>query len=407
MTQPTTPSPALRVAGFACAALIVMASGAVLSPVRGEARDLRSQLSQERSQLQAERSRQARLSTTLSDYFSAQIGELSSQVATLRDREAKVQRRLAVKEAELQRAKAQLVKLRKRLHASLRVLRERLVAMYESAPPNALNVILSAHGFNQLSTRYEYLSTIEHQDTSIVATVRRLRNEAQATVNRIQAARDQLAAQRQELARPATRSRPGSADWPPPGVSKASVLSRRSGRTAKTCRATSMTFKGASPQRRRPPRSSSPRPRASAERPLYRLPHHWGRIPAGQAISPFPASAPIVWGRTDQGVDGTTTPGTPLLAMGSGTVTIGHDPAGFGTSYPIIHTSFGDFYYGHCVPTVSDGASVSIGQPIATAHTGTWGNSTTPGGFEIGAWPPGDMTAGSGIRSWLIGLPRR
>ncbi len=200
MTQPTTPSPPLRVAGFACAALIVTALAMLFSAVRGEARDLQSQLSQKRSQLQAERSRQARLSTTLSDY-SAQIGELSSQVATLRDREAKVQQQLAVKEAELQRAKAKLVKLRKRLHASLRVLRERLVAMYESAPPNALNVILSAHGFNQLSTRYEYLSTIEHQDTSIVATVRRLRNEAQDTVDRIQAARDQLAAQRQELAR--------------------------------------------------------------------------------------------------------------------------------------------------------------------------------------------------------------
>jgi hypothetical protein len=93
--------------------------------------------------------------------------------------------------------------------------------------------------------------------------------------------------------------------------------------------------------------------------------------------------------------------------MGSGSVTIGHDPAGFGDSYPILHTSFGDFYYGHCVPSVGDGAQVSIGQPIATAHTGTWGNSTTPGGFEIGTWPPGDMGAGAAIRDWLIGLPRR
>lgn len=132
-----------------------------------------------------------------------------------------------------------------------------------------------------------------------------------------------------------------------------------------------------------------------------------GPIPPGQAISPFPASVPVTWGRTDQGVDGTTTPGAPLLAMGSGTVTIGHDPAGFGDSYPIIHTSFGEFYYGHCVPTVADGTHVSIGQPMATAHTGTWGNSMTPGGFEIGAWPPGGMGAGAAIRSWLIGLPRR
>lgn len=405
MTQPTTPRPPLQVAGFACGALIVTALAMLFFAVRGEAGDLRSQLSQKRSQLQAERSQQARLSTTLSDY-SAQIGELSSQVATLRDREAKVQQQLAVKEAELQRAKARLVKLRKRLHASLRVLRERLVAMYESAPPNALNVILSAHGFNQLSTRYEYLSTIEHQDTSIVATVRRLRNEAQETVNRIQAARDQLAAQRQELARTRNTLQARVSGLAAARSRKASILSQ--------VRSNSQNLQGdindlqgriaAAAQAAQEQQSATS---SLGGAPSVPLASSLGPVPAGQAISPFPASAPIVWGRTDQGVDGTTTPGTPLLAMGSGTVTIGHDPAGFGTSYPIIHTSFGDFYYGHCVPTVSDGASVSIGQPIATAHTGTWGNSTTPGGFEIGAWPPGDMTAGSGIRSWLIGLPRR
>ena len=56
---------------------------------------------------------------------------------------------------------------------------------------------------------------------------------------------------------------------------------------------------------------------------------------------------------------------------------------------------------------VGDGASVNIGQPIASAHYGTWGNSTTPGGFEIGRYPPGDMLAGGAIRAWLIALPRR
>jgi len=131
-----------------------------------------------------------------------------------------------------------------------------------------------------------------------------------------------------------------------------------------------------------------------------------GAIPPGQAVSPFPASSPVTWGRTDQGVDGETTPGSPLLAMGSGTVTIQHDPAGFGTSYPVLSTSFGEFYYGHSVPVVADGAQVSVGDQIAIAHTGTWGNSTTPGGFEIGSWPPGSMVAGGAIRSWLIGLPR-
>ena len=280
------------------------------------------------------------------------------------------------------------------------------MASYESAPPNTLNVILSAHGFNQLSSRYEYLSAIEHQDTSIVATVRRLRDEARDTVNRIQAARDQLAAQRQELARTRNTLQARVSGLAAAQSRKASILSQvRSnsqnlqgdindlqGRIAAAAQAAQEQAVRVLEPRRSALCTACLITRAGACRP--------GDLPV-------PCFSPIIWGRTDQGVDGTTTPGTPLLAMGSGTVTIGHDPAGFGTSYPIIHTSFGDFYYGHCVPTVADGASVSIGQPIATAHTGTWGNSTTPGGFEIGAWPPGDMTAGSAIRSWLIGLPRR
>jgi peptidoglycan hydrolase CwlO-like protein len=369
------------------------------------ANDLQGQLSSKRSQLQAERSRQARLSTTLNDY-SAQIGQLSSQVAALRDRETRVRRQLAVKEAELRRAKTRLAKLRKRLHASMKTLRERLVATYESAPPNALDVILSARGFDQLSSRYEYLSAIEHQDASIVTTVRRLRNEARDTVNEIQAARDQLAAQRQVLAR--TRSTLQAR------VSGLAAARSRKANTLSEVRANSQSLQGdindlqgriaAAAQAAQEQQAESS---ALGGAPSVPTTSSLGPVPAGQAISPFPASAPIAWGRTDQGVDGTTTPGTPLLAMGTGTVTIGHDPAGFGTNYPILQTSFGSFYYGHCVPTVTDRAHVSIGQPIATAHTGTWGNSTTPGGFEIGAWPPGDMTAGGAIRSWLIGLPRR
>jgi peptidoglycan hydrolase CwlO-like protein len=403
MTEPNRRS-------FAHRRLALLARGVVatvviaLALVQGaSANDLQGQLSSKRSQLQAERSRQARLSTALRDY-SAQIGQLSSQVAALRDREARVQQQLAVKEAELQRAKARLVKLRKRLHASLRVLRERLVAMYESAPPDALNIILSAHGFNQLSSRYEYLSSIEHQDTSIVTTVRRLRNEAQDTVNRIQAARDQLAAQRAELARTRNTLQARVSGLAAARSRKASALAQiRS--NSQSLESDINDLQGRIVAAAQAQEQSAPSSLGGA--PSAPLSSSLGPVPAGQAISPFPASAPITWGRTDQGVDGTTTPGTPLLAMGTGTVTIGHDPAGFGTNYPIIHTSFGDFYYGHCVPTVADGASVSIGQPIATAHTGTWGNSTTPGGFEIGAWPPGDMTAGSAIRSWLIGLPRR
>jgi len=367
------------------------------------AQDLQSQLSAKRSQLAQDRSRQAALSTTLERY-SNQIQQLSAQVASLRAREARVQQRLAVKEAELRRAKARLVRLRTRLRAALKVLKQRLIATYESDQPDALTVILNSHGFNQLSSRYEYLSSIEHQDTTIVTTVRTLRNQTRDLVNRIQAARDRLAAERDALARTRNELQAREGALAAAHSRKQRLLSQvRSNGQRLQGEISDIEGRIAAAQAAQAQASASGLT-GPASPPLA---SSFGPVPAGQAISPFPASSPLTWGRTDQGVDGTTAPGSALLAMGSGTVTIGHDPSGFGASYPIIHTSFGDFYYGHCVPVVGDGASVSIGQPIATAHYGTWGNSTTPGGFEIGAWPPGDMTAGAAIRSWLIALPRR
>jgi peptidoglycan hydrolase CwlO-like protein len=383
--------------------------------------DLQGELSAKRDQLQADQAQQTALSSTL-EHYSSQINQLSGQVAALRDREATVQGQLDDKEAELRHAKARLARVRVHLQKSLKVLRQRLVSTYESNQPDVLNVILSSHGFNELNSRYAYLQSIEHQDVSIVASVRRLRNDVRDTVDRIHSARDRLAAKRAELARTETQLQArqsaltSARDQKQAALSQVQANSRQlqgeisdiQGRiaAAQAAAARRAAAQQAAEQAQAAPTGTTTSSALAAPTPAPASPP-LGPVPPGQAISPFPASSPITWGRTDQGIDGTTTPGSQLLAMGSGTVTMGHDPAGFGDSYPIIHTSFGDFYYGHCVPTVADGARVSIGQPIATAHTGTWGNSTTPGGFEIGAWPPGDMTAGAAIRSWLIGLPRR
>jgi peptidoglycan hydrolase CwlO-like protein len=372
----------------------------VCLPAAAAAQDLQSQLAEKRSELQNDRSRQAALSTTLERY-SSQIDQLAGELATLRDRAAQIQQQLAVKQAQLQRAKARLAKLRAHLHVAMKALKQRLVAIYESDEPDALTVILDAHGFDDVLTRFSYLRRGEAQDNSIVARVRTLRNETRDTVDRIQAARDRLAAKRDELARTENQVQAHQSELSAARDRKQRVLSasRANGKRLQS-EISHIQARIEAAQAPSPSASGAVGAAAPFATPL-------GPVPPGQAISPFPASAPLTWGRTDQGVDGTTAPGTPLLAMGSGTVTIGHDSGGFGASYPIIHTSFGDFYYGHCVPTVSDGARVSIGQPMATAHYGTWGNSTTPGGFEIGAWPPGGMTAGAAIRSWLIGLPRR
>lgn len=386
---------ALGVAGLLSVAVLVT------SPGLAHASDLSSRLSAKRHQLAEDRSRQADLSTSITRY-SRRIEGLSAEVSRLQALQARVQVQLDRKQAQLQRARARLQRARARLHKAMKILKGRLVASYESDQPSALTVILNSHGFNQLASRYEYLQALEHQDSELVGRVRSLRNEVRRTVDRIHAARDRLAAKRDELISTQNQLQARQRELSSSRDRKQSLLSREKANGVQLQKEISdIQGKIAAQQAAQAAVTSGGIPAGPA------LPTELGPIPPGQALSPFPASVSLVWGRTDQGVDGTTTPGAALLAMGSGTVTIGHDPAGFGDSYPILQTSFGSFYYGHCVPTVADGTSVRIGQPIATAHYGTWGNSTTPGGFEIGSYPPGDMAAGGAIRTWLIGLPRR
>jgi peptidoglycan hydrolase CwlO-like protein len=402
MPTPTIQSSQRRTTAICIAVLLAIAislSAAAAAP----AGDLQSQLSQKRHQLHRDRDRQAALGSAI-QRTANRIDSLSAQVAALRDQQARVEHQLVIKKAELRKARAKLARVRTRLHAAMKVLKQRLVLTYESNQPDVLTVILKSHGFNQMSSRYEYLQSIAHQDSAIVGRVRRLRDQTRNTVDRIHAARDRLAAKRDELVRTQRQLQARESELAAAHARKQRVLSQvESNGKQLQSEISDIQSRIAAAQAAAQQASAG-----SVSAPVgVPFAAELGPVPAGQAISPFPASVPIAWGRTDQGVDGTTTPGAPLLAMGSGTVSIGHDPGGFGDSYPIIHTSFGDFYYGHCVPTVGDGASVSIGQPIATAHFGTWGNSTTPGGFEIGAWPPGDMAAGGAIRTWLIGLPRR
>jgi peptidoglycan hydrolase CwlO-like protein len=373
-------------------------------PVRAD--DLSSQLAAKRHQLVQDRSRQAELSTQIERY-SSRIDRLAAEVSRLRDRQVHVEQQLDRKQAQLRQARARLARVRAHLHQAVRILKERLVAVYKSDQPTALTVILKAHGFDQLSARYEYLKSIDDHDAAVVATVRRLRNEVRRTVERIHAERDRLAVKRDELVRTQNQLQAREGELAVAHDRKRRLLVRVKANGERLQSEISDIQARIAAKRAAAARAAAAQAAANGGLTSPSFSTALGPVPPGQAISPFPASSPLTWGRTDQGVDGTTAPGSPLLAMGSGTVTIGHDPAGFGDSYPILHTSFGDYYYGHCVPVVGDGASVNIGQPIASAHYGTWGNSTTPGGFEIGRYPPGDMLAGGAIRAWLIALPRR
>jgi len=171
-----------------------------LEAIQSKIESSRAQLDEKQSQLQHAKDRAGVLSTTIQKYGD-QLDQLRGEVATLQNRIAIVQTQLRKKEAELKEAKARLAALREHLKRSLRILRERLVAIYESNSPDAMTVILNSRGFDDMVSRYDYLQRIQSQDNSIAVRVKRLRNEEKDTLERVRAARDAIAAKQAELER--------------------------------------------------------------------------------------------------------------------------------------------------------------------------------------------------------------
>jgi murein DD-endopeptidase MepM/ murein hydrolase activator NlpD len=153
------------------------------------------------------------LTTTISRYGD-RIDRLTAAVAGLRNEEAAVRVRLDAKQAELdhavtelETARKHLVVVRSRLKRALVALRRRLVAIYETGSPDVLGVILGSRGYSDLVDRAEYLNRIHGMDEAVVGRVRELRNQVRHTVaglrsvkDRIEAARDAIAAEEQALA---------------------------------------------------------------------------------------------------------------------------------------------------------------------------------------------------------------
>jgi murein DD-endopeptidase MepM/ murein hydrolase activator NlpD len=115
---------------------------------------------------------------------------------------------------------------------------------------------------------------------------------------------------------------------------------------------------------------------------------------------------PLPWqylhnGTVDQGVDYVAPGGTPLYAMGTGTI-IAAGISGFGPNTPVLQITSGPLagrvvFYGHAGPNlVPVGAHVVQGQQISTVGSGIVGVSNGPH-LTIGFYPPGPMGAGQAM----------
>jgi len=129
-----------------------------------------------------------------------------------------------------------------------------------------------------------------------------------------------------------------------------------------------------------------------------------GVVGPGGAAAPLPIQY-LKGGSVDQGVDYAAPGGTPLFAMGSGTI-IQEGISGFGPNAPVLQITSGPLagrtvYYGHAGPDlVPVGAHVVQGQQISIVGYGIVGVSTGPH-LEIGFAPLGRPGAGQSMLDYI------
>ncbi len=290
--------------------------------------------------------------TTRISHESALLDRLTAEVARLRNQEAAVAAQLAQKQTELERAQARLDYLKQRLREAIQILEQRLVAIYESSEPDLITVLLQSSGFDDLIARNQYVQTLQRQDNDIVARVRELRNEMQVTVNTVRAARDQIAARKQQLE--ATRLQ----------------LRRRTDELATARRRQHATLERLRKQQDDLEGDLSDISQKIAEQ----LAQSTGALPAGP-IRPgsgrfiWPVNGPVVsgfgmrWGRMHEGIDIAVPTGTQIRAAASGTVSIAGVESGYGNYTCIDHGGGLSTCYAH-----QERILVSVGQQVSQAQ---------------------------------------
>jgi peptidoglycan hydrolase CwlO-like protein len=170
------------------------------------AETLEEKLQNTQGKLSHVREDQSALAASIAEQNRA-IDSMIGEVSALRQKQAAVESELAAKQDELDAATAELeadrrhlARVRARLRRALEVLRDRLVAIYESGSPDMLNVVLDSASWSEVNTRADYLGQIQDYDDSVASRVKGLRDQARAAVKRMTAVRLQIKDARDAIA---------------------------------------------------------------------------------------------------------------------------------------------------------------------------------------------------------------
>jgi murein DD-endopeptidase MepM/ murein hydrolase activator NlpD len=348
---------------------------------------------------------------------SSHLAQLNASIASLEHRIAGIQAELNAKRAELLKLRRELIAARTRL-AELEafeargenVLAQQLINTYESDRPDIVSVVLEARGFQDLLERITFASRIRKQDVRVVAQVKAARRAVAAQATRLgalearqQALTEQVLQQRNALAGVRISLVQQQIAVAQQRQTNASQLANARSHVADLQQQLAKLQAAQAAAAAAAAASSSAGSSGSGSSSVGS-----SQISSGAGFTfPLPkgaASPPGTW-TLDQGVDIAAPGGTPLLAVGSGTIVL-HGIGGFGPSAPVLHLDSGQYvYYGHAGPgnMLPIGTHVSAGQVISEVGSGIVGISTGPH-LEIGFSDSSGTPIGGGTASQMMSL---
>jgi len=367
--------------GLMAAALLLAAAGPAGATTQ-------SRLDQTRGALDKASRQQGVLTTEISG-LSARIKGYETQVAALRAEEQQAAARLAAKQAELDQAEAEVHKayeelkvLAARLKRAIRVLSDRLVAIYQGGPSSVSEMVLTARSYGDLIQRSTYLEQIQNRDQNIAGRVRELRDAQKRVVTRLRTAKDRIEKARDEIATEKTNlTTARSAVESQQNQLVSARAERRSTLDSINTRVDHLETIESDLQAKIQAQIGAASGVSTLPAGPMTAPSAAGLIwpVSGVVTSGFGGrSSPGGIGSTNhEGIDIAVPEGTPVRAAKSGTVIMASYNGGYGNYTCIDHGSGLSTCYAHQSSfAVSAGQRVSQGQVIG--YSGNTGSSTGP-----------------------------
>ena len=158
-----------------------------------------------KDKIDAARSDAGQLSNRV-DAQTAQIGSLTAQAHQAGAHAMELNAQVQTAEAhshelatQLDEAQRQLEQLRGQYAVAVKELDQRLVAIYESDAPDYVTVLLNSSGFDDLSTRSDYLNALHDADMRIADKVASLRDQVAGNVHQVADLKQQSDQEAQQL----------------------------------------------------------------------------------------------------------------------------------------------------------------------------------------------------------------